>query len=355
MRKLLLRAGKKTVLLLILIALPASTVMTPAALSFAADVAVADVAVADVVAADVAAAGVAAAGVGVVGADVVGAGAIAADVAASDVAAAGVGEPGDILEIADPGIPLAGWSLMWLDRSKDTDSIVCYGKGDATVFVPLSYVIDDRIYFFGYPYNSYYSEPNAKEFSDIGGHWAAENILFIAGREASLGFPDGSFEPNAPMTRAMLATVLARMIIADLSDFNYRMFDDVDPEAWYGPPVAWAYEYGVVEGIGGGKFDPNGNVTRQDMCLMIERFLDAFGIELLTPADVGAGDDDAFLDDDRIGFWAADAVAHMSKHGIMHGRPGNLFDPRGFSTRAEVATVLFRLVESAVTEAYNRL
>ena len=270
---------------------------------------------------------------------------------AADVDVAG----GSGLDITDNDVPLAGWSLMWIDSIEDTESIIYYDKGDSTVFVPLSYQIGDRTYFFGYPFNSYHIKPNHKEFSDITGHWAADNIIFVAGREASLGFPDGRFDPNAQMTRAMLATVLARMIIADLSDFNYRMFDDVDPYAWYGPSVAWAYEYGVVEGIGGGKFDPNGNVTRQDMCLMIERFLDAFGIELMASGKDGIENDDAFFDEDRIGFWAADAVAHMVEHGILQGRPGNQLDPRGFSTRAEVATVLFRLVESAVTEAFNRL
>ena len=284
-------------------------------------------------------------------------------------AGAGVAEPAGAAEITDAGVPLAGWSLMWLENTEDPESMVCYDKDGDTVFVPLSYEMDGMMYFFGYPFNDYYLKPNPKEFSDIDGHWAEENILFVAGREASNGFPDGRFDPNAHMTRAMLATVLARLIIADLSDFDYRLFDDVDPEAWYGPSVAWAYEYGVVEGIGGGRFDPNGNVTRQDMSLMIERFLDAFGIELFAPAggnndggstDVSQADGDseerdAFLDEDRIGFWAADAVAHMFKHGIMHGRPGNQFDPRGSCTRAEVATVLFRLVESSVLEAHNRL
>ena len=296
-------------------------------------------------------------------------GAAGGDVISSAVAAggdaAGSGEAG-ALDISDPEIPLAGWSLMWLDAPEDAQSVVCYDKesrdgGSATVFVPLSYEKDGKLYFFGYPYNSYYIEANPKEFSDVAGHWASDNIYFVAMREAALGFPDGSYDPNAQMTRAMLATVLARLIIADLSDFNYRLFDDVEPDVWYGPSVAWAFEYGVVEGIGGGKFDPNGNVTRQDMSLMIERFLDAFGIDLLAPAGDDAADASSesdgpsFIDEDRIGFWAADAVAHMHKCGIMLGRPGGLFDPRGFSTRAEVATVLFRLVESAVTEAYNRL
>lgn len=258
------------------------------------------------------------------------------------------GGRGGRIELPGGEVPLAGWILMWLDEYED--GAVCYDRGEITVFVPFSFVYEDRIYFFGYPYNDYYLRVNPKEFNDVEGHWAEDNIIFIAEREASVGYPDGSFQPNAQMTRAMFATILARMITADLSDYNYRMFDDVDPDIWYGPSVSWAFEHGIVEGIGGGFFAPNGSITRQDMILMIERFLDVFSISLTETEE-----DEPFYDEETVSFWAADAVALMRKHSIVTGRPGNQFDPRGFSTRAEVATVLFRLVESAIAEAHSRM
>lgn len=254
------------------------------------------------------------------------------------------------LEIGDLDVPLAGWALKWLDYTEGAEEVVCYDKSDVTIYVSFSFIIGNKIFFFGYPYLNYYLQPNPAVYEDTVGHWAYENIRFIAEREAFRGFPDGCFRPNTQMTRAMFATALARMITADLTEYNYRMFDDVDPETWYGPSVAWAYDYGVVEGIGGGKFDPDGSITRQDMLLMIERFLDVFGIDLVTAAD-----DEPFADESLVSFWAAEAVARMRSHSLVEGRPGNLFDPRGFSTRAEVATVLNRLIESAVTEAYNHL
>ena len=254
----------------------------------------------------------------------------------------------DVFEdIDDLDVPLAGWGLMSLE-AEDGD-IVCFDKDGDTVFVPFSYAVGDRVYFLGYPPIEYYAQPNPKESADVDGHWASDNINFIAEREVFMGFPDGNFRPNAQMTRAMFATVLARMIIADLSSYNEPMFDDVDPDSWYGPSVLWAYDYGIVEGIGGGRFDPNGGITRQDMILMIERFLDVFGISLVATVDA-----EPFYDEDTISFWAADAVARMREHSIVQGRPGNQFDPRGFSTRAEVAAVLYRLVESAITETISR-
>ena len=279
------------------------------------------------------------------GANLAAADALEAVVSGDGGAASGAGD--EELEIYDVDVPLAGWSLMSLDH---TEGIVCYDEDDAAIFVTFSFVIGDKVYFFGDPHIDYYLQPNPKQFGDIAGHWAVNNIEFIAEREAYLGFPDGSFRPNAQVTRAMFATVLSRLVLEDLSGYDDRAFDDVDPGSWYGPAVAWAYENGVVEGIGEGLFNPDGNVTRQDMLLMVARFIDAFEIELV------AGDDEiSFADEDLIGAWAADSVARMCGYNIVTGRPGNMFDPRGFSTRAEVAAVLCRLVESAITNAYDRL
>jgi predicted membrane protein len=252
--------------------------------------------------------------------------------------------------------PLAGWGiLMWLDfdggGEEGADSVaVAFGSGDETVFVPFSIAIGDKLYFVGNPVNEYSLARNPVGFGDIEGHWAHDVIIFNAVREVYRGFEDGSFRPNAMMTRGMFASILARMALADLSGYADGIFDDVDPEAWYGPAVVWAFRNGIVEGIGGGMFNPDGNITRQDMALVITRFMAAVDIEL-----AGGDPGEPFADEDTIGFWAADAVELMRQYGIVQGRPHNMFDPRGFSTRAEIASVIFRLIESTITDAHMEL
>ncbi|MCL1835230.1 MAG: S-layer homology domain-containing protein [Oscillospiraceae bacterium] len=255
--------------------------------------------------------------------------------------------PDDELDIFDEDPPLAGdWILMWLEGK----GIVCYDTSDETVYVPYCYEIDGKMFFFGYPYIDYYLEENPKDFTDVGGHWAIDFIDFITQREVYLGYPDGSFRPDSSMTRAMFVTVLARSVLADLFLYGYEVFDDVDPTAYYGPAVAWAFDNGIVLGVGEGRFNPDGNITRQEMVLMIARYLDCEYITLKVK-DGNA----PFADEDDIDDWAAEAVELMRKFQIVEGKPGGLFDPLGVSTRAEVATVLFRLIESAITEAYEQL
>jgi len=151
------------------------------------------------------------------------------------------------------------------------------------------------------------------------------------------------------MTRAMFATVIARMALVDLSRYTSRVFIDVDPTMWYGPAVAWAFEKGIVQGVGGNRFNPNGNISRQDMVLMINRFVNVWELDL-----VNVGDPGPFPDQSAISSYAVSAVNAMRSFGIVQGRDDGSFDPLGNSTRAEVSTVLFRLVRSAIIEAVAR-
>ncbi|MDR1117089.1 MAG: InlB B-repeat-containing protein [Oscillospiraceae bacterium] len=252
-------------------------------------------------------------------------------------------------EIDDDDIALSGmFSLMWLDVESD-DGIVYYYEEDNIIFVPFCFVIEGKIYFFGNPLIEYFVKPNPKEFSDIAGHWAFDNILFTASREAFQGYPGGEFRQDIPMTRAMFATVLARMALADVSGYESRVFDDVDPDSWFGPAVAWALDKEIVLGDGNNKFNPDSNITRQEIALMIVRFLKYMGIAL------PESDFSPFEDENLVSGWALDAVLEIQKYGVVEGKPGNLFDPQANSTRAEIATILYRIIKFAITEEYNSL
>lgn len=250
--------------------------------------------------------------------------------------------------IPEQEVPLGGiFSLMSLP-AKPKDGIVYYLDGSGkTVYVPFSFAIGDQIYFFGQVGIQYNIKPNPKQFEDIAGHWAYDNILAIASREAFQGYPDGSFQPGQSMTRAMLASVFARMATADTSTYNAKVFDDVSPAAWYGPSVAWALDKGIVTGVGGNNFSPDANVTRQDMALMLTRFIEYMDIQLKEVQDA------PFADQNGAGSWAKEAIIQVQKYNIVGGKPNNMFDPYANSTRAEIATMLYRLIEASITFAHE--
>lgn len=246
--------------------------------------------------------------------------------------------------LEDTDVPLAG-SFMSVETELENGVLYYYGTNGEAVYIPFSLYIDGVMYFIGNPLVEYYITENPKSFTDVADHWAAESISRITSREVYVGFPDGSFGPNLAMTRAQLAKVLAAMATADVTSYTSRVFDDVDPMSWYGPYVAWAASAGIVMGDGNGSFRPDSEVSRQEMAVMLSRFISYASLSV--PAG-SAGT--AFGDYEQIADWAKSAAAEMQKYGIITGKTGNLFAPTDNSTRAEVATMLWRLIESVVKE-----
>lgn len=260
----------------------------------------------------------------------------------------GGGQPQQIVEIPEQEIPLAGiYFLISLDTDFE-DGIVCYIDDNGnTIFVPFCFTIGNKVYFLGIAGIDYFVKENKKQFGDIEGHWAHDNILAIAAREVFQGYPDNSFEPDQQMTRAMLATVLARMAIADTSIYTAQVFDDVSMDTWYGPSVAWAFDKGIVRGLGNNSFNPDGFVTREEIAVMLSRFIKYTEIEMKseTVSD--------FDDLNMANTWAVEAIAELQKYGIVTGRSGNMFDPFAETTRGEISTMLYRLIKIAINSSIN--
>lgn len=181
-------------------------------------------------------------------------------------------------------------------------------------------------------------EVTAPSLRDVSGHWAASAIAFVTERGLFNGTSATEFSPNAPMTRAMLVTVLHRLAGTPASGQN--TFADVPPGQWYTDAVAWANASGIVTGTGAGSFSPNGNVTREQLATMLYRYVSA------AEGDTSAtGALTRFSDGGSVSSWAADAMAWAVGAGILGGRDTGALDPAGNATRAEVATMLMRLVD----------
>ena len=175
-------------------------------------------------------------------------------------------------------------------------------------------------------------------FTDVpAGHWASEAVSFVAGRGIFTGTSATTFSPDMVMSRAMLATVLWRMEGQPASTAA-NPFTDVPAGQWYTNAVIWAAEEGVVKGIGNNLFDPNGLITREQMATMLYRYA---GSPAVTGSALSGYGDQAQVSD-----FAVDGMEWAVSQGIITGKAGNLLDPQGGATRAEVATMLMRYIQN---------
>mgnify|MGYP002592166183 CR=1 FL=1 len=187
-----------------------------------------------------------------------------------------------------------------------------------------------------------YKNP-APAFTDITGHWAADNILFAASRGLLSGTSDTTFSPDTGMTRGMFVTALGRLAGINPDSYQTGKFTDVKADAYYAPYVNWAAQTGIVEGVTATTFAPDTNINREQMAVIMKNYAAKLGYDL--PQTLKAV---TFADNTQISSWAKDAVKSMQQAGILAGKNENKFDPKGTATRAEVATVLRRFVEIVI-------
>lgn len=212
--------------------------------------------------------------------------------------------------------------------------------------VSISAMFGDLIHYIAPATSRYNYTYNVKSFEDISGHWSLDNIEFVLARELFNGINDNQFAPDDTMTRGMLVTGLGRLSGIDIEKYKgNKAFFDVDLNEWYAPYVAWAAENRIVEGIGDNRFAPNAPVTREQMALIITNYAKTVYHDfVLVNGEV------KFSDSRSISPWAVESVKSLQRARIILGKPNNLFDPQGLSTRAEVCTVLKRLIEAMLNK-----
>ena len=163
---------------------------------------------------------------------------------------------------------------------------------------------------------------NAKDFTDTQGHWAEASIDFATSHELFSGTSATTFTPDSAMTRAMLMTVLAR----------FDGEDTTGGSVWYEKSMTWAKENGISDGS-----NPNGNITREQLATMLWRY-----------AGSPAGDSalSSFKDSASVSSYAVEALRWAVGEGLISGTDTGMLAPQSNATRAQVATILKRFVES---------
>lgn len=162
---------------------------------------------------------------------------------------------------------------------------------------------------------------NKVVFQDVPhSHWAAEAIAFTASREWLLGTEQGVFAPDVSLSRAMLFTVLARLHGVETEGGEY----------WYSKARDWAATSGFSDGS-----NPEASITREQLITVLYRYAGQ-------PAARSNGM--SFADSGEVSAWANDAIDWAVSTGILNGKPGNLLEPSGVVSRAEVSAMLARFI-----------
>ncbi len=179
------------------------------------------------------------------------------------------------------------------------------------------------------------------EFTDTTNHWAKTYIGTLAGMNILDGMGDNTFAPDGSLTRAQFVAMLAKMTDGiDITAAASAGFTDVNEKDWYFGYVNWGYENGIVNGMGDGTFSPNASITREQMAVMLCNYARSVGFAL--PQTVSGV---SFSDASSISSWAADYVATAAGAGIINGFDTGDFRPQGVATRAQAATVIYKMCE----------
>lgn len=182
-------------------------------------------------------------------------------------------------------------------------------------------------------------------FTDVGeGSWYYDGALFCYVNNIIQGQGNKhTFAPNVNMTRATFVVMLARVAGADTTAYTESRFTDCKA-SWYIPSVEWAADNGYVSGTGEGVFSPDKTMTRQEMAVLLSRFMQAQSYDVT----VAEGTIDAYSDKDSISDWALDGMEYAISAGIIGSTSSNALvsSPKMTLTRAQAAIIFHRFMES---------
>lgn len=153
------------------------------------------------------------------------------------------------------------------------------------------------------------------------------------------GYANGSFGPNKNMTRAEAAQMFYNLLL-NQEVSGAVSFTDVAADAWYAKAVHTLASLGILQGVGDGRFAPDRAITRAEFTVIAMRFadLDTSGENIFT--DVNAGD------------WFYDQVVGSIRYGWINGYEDGTFRPNNTITRAEVTTIVNRMLGRAADKDY---
>lgn len=173
-------------------------------------------------------------------------------------------------------------------------------------------------------------------FKDTAKHWAETAIVKAVEAGFVNGYPDGTFRPNAEITRAEFIVMLTKALKLQGSSQELNFSDQASIGQWARQAIAQAVEAGIINGYTDGTFRPNAKISRTEMVLMAVRAL---------KLNAEAVEQTSFKDNSDIPQWAKASVEAAVKEGLVNGVGANKFAPNHTATRAESVTLLLKAIE----------
>ena len=197
---------------------------------------------------------------------------------------------------------------------KKSDTVYTFTMPASAVTVGVSYAKADET-------------PSKTTFNDVSANdWFASAVDYVTGKGMMNGTAANTFSPKANTTRGMLMTVLAR----------HAGEDTTGGSVWYEKGMNWAKANGVSDGT-----NPQVNITREQLAAMLYRYAQNKKYDVS-----GAKSLDGYTDAQSVSSYAVPALQWANAAGVVNGKSGSKLDPKGYATRAEVASMLMRFCEN---------
>ena len=190
-----------------------------------------------------------------------------------------------------------------------------------------------------------WKEAAVQQFNDVSpSAWYADAVEYAVTEGLMNGVGGGKFDPEKPMTRAMVVTVLWRLMG---SEGGYASsiphIQDVKPGQWYSEAVGWAVCNGIVNGTDSTHFSPNDPVTREQLVTILYRFVNKYAFDASNKTSL-----ESFPDCGSVSYYAKEAMRWAVGNGVIRGVKTDKVEylcPQNSATRAQVATIFMRFIE----------
>ncbi len=173
-------------------------------------------------------------------------------------------------------------------------------------------------------------------FTDVSADdWFYDPVCYVYSQGLMTGTSATTFEPNTPLSRAMLVAVLHRL--EGSPQASAGDFSDVADGDWYAQAVNWAASVGVVNGFDDGTFQPNTAITREQLAAILRNYAQYKGLDVTASGDLAHYSDAASVSD-----WAKESVTWAVGENLISGVTNDTLAPQACATRAQVAAILQR-------------
>lgn len=176
-------------------------------------------------------------------------------------------------------------------------------------------------------------------YTDTEGHWASDVIDELSNKKIINGYSDGTFKPDNSVTRAEFIAIVNRML--GLTTESSKYIPDISRQDWFYSDIRKAVEAGILKGNEEGYVRPNDTITREEAVVILAR---AFKVTQAPSTGI------KFEDRSEVSDWARESVYTFVKYGYINGYYGNLIKPKENVKRAEVLTIIKRIIPNILTE-----